>query len=82
MSEEVKNIRLSKAAREFNVGTSTIVEFLAKKGQNIDPSPNTKLTPEQYALVVKEYQGEKEVKKNAASVYSSPPCRAASAQLR
>ena len=65
MSEEVKNIRLSKAAREFNVGTSTIVEFLAKKGQSIDPSPNTKLTPEQYALVVKEYQGEKEVKKNA-----------------
>ena len=65
MSEEVKNIRLSKAAREFNVGTSTIVEFLAKKGQSIDPSPNTKLTEEQYALVVKEYQGEKEVKKNA-----------------
>ncbi len=65
MSEEVKNIRLSKAAREFNVGTSTIVEFLAKKGENIDPSPNTKLTPEQYAMVVKEYQGEKEVKKNA-----------------
>ena len=65
MSEEVKNIRLSKAAREFNVGTSTIVEFLAKKGMNIDPSPNTKLTAEQYTLVVKEYQGEKEVKKNA-----------------
>ena len=65
MSEEVKNIRLSKAAREFNVGTSTIVEFLAKKGMSIDPSPNSKLTPEQYALVVKEYQGEKEVKKNA-----------------
>jgi len=65
MSEEIKNIRLSKAAREFNVGTSTIVEFLAKKGYNIDPSPNSKLTPEQYALVVKEYQGEKEVKKNA-----------------
>ncbi|MCQ2315947.1 MAG: translation initiation factor IF-2 [Bacteroidales bacterium] len=64
MSEE-KTIRLSKAAREFNVGASTIVEFLAKKGQNIDPSPNTKLTAEQYALVVKEYQGEKEVKKNA-----------------
>ena len=65
MSEEVKNIRLSKAAREFNVGTSTIVEFLAKKGFNIDPSPNTKLSPDEYALVVKEYQGEKEVKKNA-----------------
>ncbi|MGN0033118.1 MAG: translation initiation factor IF-2 [Candidatus Limimorpha sp.] len=65
MSEEIINIRLSKAAKEFNVGTSTIVEFLAKKGFNIDPSPNSKLTAEQYALVVKEYQGEKEVKKNA-----------------
>ncbi len=65
MSEEVINIRLSKAAREFNVGTSTIVEFLTKKGYKIDSSPNTKLTAEQYALVVKEYQGEKEVKKNA-----------------
>ena len=33
MSEE-KNIsvRLSKAAKEFNVGMSTIIEFLAKKG--------------------------------------------------
>ena len=35
MSEEIINIRLSKAAKEFNVGTSTIVEFLAKKGFNI-----------------------------------------------
>lgn len=64
MSEE-KSIRLSKAAKEFNVGASTIVEFLAKKGHAIDSSPNTKLSAEQYALVVKEYQGEKEVKKNA-----------------
>ena len=64
MSEE-KSIRLSKAAKEFNVGASTIVEFLAKKGHAVDSSPNTKLTAEQYALVVKEYQGEKEVKKNA-----------------
>lgn len=64
MSEE-KTIRLSKAAREFNVGASTIVEFLNKKGQSIDSSPNTKLTAEQYALVVKEYQGEKEVKEMA-----------------
>ncbi len=66
MSEE-KNIsvRLSKAAKEFNVGMSTIIEFLAKKGFKIDSSPNTKLNGEMYALIVKEYQGEKEVKKNA-----------------
>jgi len=65
MSEEIKNIRLSKVAKEFNVGTQTIVDFLKKKGFTIDSSPNSKLSEEQYALVVKEYQGEKEVKKNA-----------------
>ena len=32
MTEDVKATRLSKAAREFNVGISTIMEFLHKKG--------------------------------------------------
>ena len=63
MSEGSKtSVRLSKAAREFNVGTSTIVEFLSKKGHQIDSSPNTKLSPEMYVLLVKEYQSEKQVK--------------------
>lgn len=66
MSEDSNiGIRLSKAAKEFNVGMSTIIEFLTKKGFNIDLSPNTKLNNEMYALLVKEYQGEKEVKENA-----------------
>ena len=66
MSEESNiNIRLSKAAKEFNVGRETIVEFLTKKGFQVDPSPNTKLTSEMYALLVKEYQGEREVKNEA-----------------
>jgi len=66
MSEETNfSIRLSKAAKEFNVGKDTIVEFLAKKGFQVDPSPNTKLTAEMYALLVKEYQGEKDVKEEA-----------------
>ena len=66
MSEETNlSVRLSKAAKEFNVGKDTIVEFLGKKGFHVDPSPNTKLTAEMYALLVKEYQGEKEVKNEA-----------------
>ena len=66
MSEETNfSIRLSKAAKEFNVGKDTIVEFLAKKGFQVDPSPNTKLTADMYALLVKEYQGEKDVKEEA-----------------
>ena len=66
MSEETNfSIRLSKAAKEFNVGKDTIVEFLGKKGFHVDPSPNTKLTSEMYELLVKEYQGEKDVKEEA-----------------
>ena len=66
MSEETNfTIRLSKAVKEFNVGRDNIVEFLAKKGFQVENSPNTKLTAEMYALLVKEYQGEKEVKNEA-----------------
>ncbi len=66
MSEEANTtIRLSKAAKEFNVGVTTIREFLAKKGFQVDSSPNAKLTAEMYDLIVKEYQGEKEVKNEA-----------------
>lgn len=63
MSEGSKSsVRLSKAAREFNVGLSTIVEYLSKKGHQVEPSPNTKLSPEMYDLLIKEYQSEKQVK--------------------
>jgi len=56
MAETTKPIRLSKAAKEFNVGISTIVEFLAKKGTDISASPNTKLSPDTYQLLEKEFQ--------------------------
>ena len=56
------NYRLSKAAKEFNMGKEAIVKFLAKKGFQIDSAPNTKLTVEMYELLVKEYQGKREVK--------------------
>ena len=66
MSEDSNfTIRLSKAAKEFNVGMGTILDFLAKKGFQVDSSPNTKLSAEMYALLVKEYQGEREVKNEA-----------------
>ena len=44
---DTKTTRLSKIARELNVGISTIVEFLHKKGVKIDSNPNEKITSEQ-----------------------------------
>ena len=60
-----KATRLSKAAREFNVGISTIVEFLHKKGFDIDSNPNTKVPEEQYNLLVNEYSSDLDVKKES-----------------
>jgi translation initiation factor IF-2 len=63
--KESGTIRLNKAAREFNVGQGTIVEFLLKKGFQIDQNPNTRLTGEMYELLSREYIGEKSVKEEA-----------------
>ncbi len=57
--------RLSKAARIFNVGISTIVDFLHKKGINIDTNPNTKIDPEVYEMLAKEYSTDLSIKKKS-----------------
>jgi len=57
--------RLSKVAREFNVGHHTIVEFLHKKGFKIETNPNTKVSAEMYALLEQEYRGDSHVKKES-----------------
>ena len=55
MSEQPKKIRLIRVAKEFNVGLSSIVDFLHKKGIEIDSSPNTQIEPDTYAILEKEY---------------------------
>jgi len=62
MSDGPISIRLGKAATEFNVGVSTIVDFLHKKGFKIDSNPNTKLSPDMHTLLLKEYQPDKAAK--------------------
>ena len=50
-----KKIRLIKVAKEFNVGLSTITDFLHRKGIDVDSSPNTQIDADTYAIVEKEY---------------------------
>ncbi len=61
-------VRLSKIAREFNVGISTLVEFLHNKGIKISTDPNAKLTDEDYALVAKEFSADSKVKQASSLV--------------
>jgi translation initiation factor IF-2 len=60
--------RLSKVARDFNVGISTIVEFLHKKGFAIDTDPNNKITDDAYHLLEKEYKGDISLKKESEKI--------------
>lgn len=57
-----KVTRLSKAARDLNVGIATIVEFLNSKGIEIDSNPNTKLNPEYYELLSVEFAEDQSLK--------------------
>ncbi|MBA4408796.1 MAG: translation initiation factor IF-2 [Bacteroidota bacterium] len=60
--------RLSKVARDFNVGISTIVEFLHKKGFVIDTNPNNKITDDQFHLLEKEYKSDVSLKKESEKI--------------
>ena len=55
-------IRLNKVTRDLNVGITTAVEFLQKKGFTVEPNPNTKITDEQYQMLVKEFSTDKDLK--------------------
>ena len=46
----------------MNVGISTVVEFLQKKGYTVEANPNTKITEEQYAVLVKEFSTDKNLR--------------------
>lgn len=66
-----KPIRLGKAAGEFNVGMSTIVEFLATKGVTIDASPNTKLEAEHYDMLQSEFAADQTLKEQSKKTTTS-----------
>ena len=60
---ELKLPRLLAAAKEFNVGQDTIIEFLAAKGFNRDDlKPTSKITEEMYRSLQQEFQSDKVAK--------------------
>ena len=59
--------RLSKVAKEFNVGTSTIIEFLNdnKEIDLGDITPNTKIDDDVYDILAKEYSSDITIKQKS-----------------
>jgi len=48
-------IRLSKIIRTYNIGLSSLVEFLRKKGVEVDENPNAKISDEHLPAIMKEF---------------------------
>lgn len=59
---------LVKVASEFNIGTSSIIEHLLKKGFVVENKPNAKLSDEMFNELMKEFSSSLAVKEKAESL--------------
>ena len=66
-------VRLNKVLTELNIGLQTAVDFLKNKKSlgevKDDANVNTKISDEQYEALVKEFKGDKDVKKQANMIF-------------
>ncbi|WP_295800517.1 translation initiation factor IF-2 [Mucilaginibacter sp.] len=67
MSED-KSIKLFTAAKELNIGTGTIVDFLATKGYKVQKHPTTLLDGDMYSALLKEFAVDKIIKEEAKQI--------------
>ena len=66
---EANTPRLMAAAKEFNIGKDTLVDFLVSKGfSNDDLKPTSKLTEPMYRVLQSEFQQDKAAKEKAEKV--------------
>ena len=55
-------IKISKAAKDLNVGISTLIEFLNKKNITVDSGPNTRISDDAYEMLVKAFKSDMDTK--------------------
>jgi len=59
---EVKTMRLNKVLREFNISLDRAVEYLSSKGYEVESRPTTKISSEEYQILLEEFQKDKSKK--------------------
>lgn len=64
---EAKSLRLVKVANELGVGTQHLIDHLKSQGFEVENKPTAKLTEEMYAILLREFQKDAAVKKQAES---------------
>jgi len=58
-------IRLIKVSKNLNVGINSLVEFLHKKGIEIEANPNAKIEDEQYDILIAEFGKDRNIRREA-----------------
>ena len=61
-------MRLSKVARELNVGIQTIAEYLEGRGVEIEAKPNSKIEPDVYTMLEQAFQKDAAVKEKSEAI--------------
>src|SRR5512133_367334 len=69
---DLKAARLGKLTKEFNLGLQTMVDYLKKKGIVVEANPNTKVSPEAFELLQKEFGSDKSQKKDLGQLLVRP----------
>ena len=59
---EAKTMRLNKVLREFNISLDRAVEYLSSKGYEVESRPTTKISGEEYQVLLEEFQTDKSKK--------------------
>ena len=66
------SIRISKILKEFNVGMSTVVDFLKGNGVEVEANPNGKVSEDVYNLVKAEFGNEHNLKEASKKINVKP----------
>lgn len=62
-------IRLSRLTKQFNIGLSTLVEFLQGKGVDVDMNPNAKISDEHLPDIEAKFGEEQKLKQDSKKVF-------------
>ena len=49
-------VKISKVAKDLNVGTQTLIDFLSKKKITVDSNPNARISDEHYQMLLNEFK--------------------------
>ena len=80
------NIKISKVARDLNIGLPTVIEFLQSKGISVKMNPNSQIDEAAHKMLLQAYGADKDVKKESEKLSSerqkekSKPAAPASAE--